>query len=1638
MKSFRNIIFFCTIFLMMSFLDNKPVYAVECPSGYTYNASANRCEAEPPCPGGWYDPAKDQCTATADFPCSSGEYTFNEDAFRCEANPLCPDGWYEDAYNSCVAEAVFTCNSSAFTFNYETYRCEAEPTCCSSASFVPAVPPSHAAYCDEGHHQPCSCAGYGGMDENGYGVCRGTVDCHGGIPVDLSMKCISTDLTITCPAGYYYWSYYRICNKAAGCPDGGSFQASIDLCTIPVTKTCPSGYTYNSTLKNCYKSPPQCPNGGHFSGGTIDKCIATPYPEPNDDDCDKGNQKEGQCCIGRIGQPISVGNGKVVAAETDFTISGIIPLSFKRYYSSTETLVKSLGWKWGQSFDTKVTSLSYNLYKVTNANGAIVYYNDTDHDNVYEADIPKGERSSLIKNAGNTFTRVFQDGTSEEFNTAGYLTSVVDRNGNRMILTRDTGNKLTKITDPSNREINITYNASNLISQIALPDGKTIGYTYIRGMPQKVTYPDGTYRTYEYSGYNLTGVKDENGNYIEKHTYDAQGRGTTSSADGTNEKLTISYLSDSQSTVTNSLGRVTTYTIDKTGGKSHVTSIAGPGCKSCGNGDTSYTYDEDLNVTSRTDANGNVTMMTYDTDGNMVTKTEAYGTSQERTTTYTYNEYGEVLTETDNDGIITTYTYDTAGNILEKTEAYGTADERTTTYTYNAYGQLLTVTDLNGNTTTNTYDQYGNLASVTNELNQTITYTYDLMGKLLSMTDANGKITTYEYDLRYRLIRETRPDTGVINYEYDDAGNKTAVVDANGNRTTLTYDAVNRLIKTADAEGSSVNQTYSTENNVTSMNIKDSAQNIKTSETYTYDDHNRLTRTTHADSTYTEQIYDDLGNVLTKRDEKGNVTTYAYDALNRLQSVKDPMAGTTSYTYDSRNNLTSITDANGRVTTYTYDSVNRLISTASPDTGTTTYTYDDNGNMLTKTDANGITSTFTYDALNRQTEIQFPDLTQNINYYYDDPPSENGKGRLTAMSDPSGTTWYDYDTMGRIITETHQVDGINYQTGYTYDLNGNTISIIYPSGRKITYAYNQLNKITSITDTYLGVTRTLAENIIYAPFGDILSMVTGNRISTAKTYDNRSRLNGLNIDSFKQLTYIRDNMGNITAITDAINPSSNKSYTYDNLYFLTVAVGQWGSLNYTYDRVGNRQTETTGTGATSYSYTANKLTSVSGEKVFSFGYDNNGNATTDNSKRYIYNQNQRLTQVTDTGNVLVEYVYNAKGQRVKKTPSGQTTIFHYDQQGLLIAESESSGTITTEYVYLNGQPLAKINSIFWGVGYNSPEASYPLFKASSSVKIDLSSPGAGWLRYYYTRRRLNFASTLITGFSMTENTITVGGTGKVNGVPDFTFTATIIEGSPDAMGIEIYNPNGTLYYSASPQPLGGGNYNTGSSVFFYHNDHLGTPMMMTDSAGTVVWQGEYLPFGEPYSVTGLITNNLRFPGQYYDTETGLNYNWHRDYEPRLGRYIEADPILKPMIIKTMKSSCDKSTLTWRVPILISKPQDLYPYVYTKANPINLLDPTGLVCGSGWTDDIVPDSYGNFDFTMPCKNHDTCFETCGKSQLGCAATFYSDMMRECSKLTWNPISQLSCVETAILYATVVASPVGYPAYYKAQRKACCKN
>jgi RHS repeat-associated protein len=547
---------------------------------------------------------------------------------------------------------------------------------------------------------------------------------------------------------------------------------------------------------------------------------------------------------------------------------------------------------------------------------------------------------------------------------------------------------------------------------------------------------------------------------------------------------------------------------------------------------------------------------------------------------------------------------------------------------------------------------------------------------------------------------------------------------------------------------------------------------------------------------------------------------------------------------DTNNNLTSVKDANNNTTSYKYDDKGRVYQVISPDTGKTTYGYDPAGNMISKTDAKVMTISYVYDAANRLTNINFPSDT-GIIYVYDN--CVNGKDRLCSMTDASGTTTYAFTPKGQVAKETKTIDSIQYVTQYAYDQNDNVKTMTYPSGRVITYNYSN-NAVISV----LNNAANLATNIQYKPFGGISSLTYGNGLAGSISYDNQYRVTGITAGSVMNLNYpTYDANGNIMAINNALDPTKNKSFTYDAVDQLSTAAasGIWGSLSWTYDGVGNRMTE----GSTSYTYlpNTNKLNTVGG---VSYGFDSNGNTTAEGARQFVYNQNQRLIRVVDSSVTKGEYTYNGDGQRVKKVVNSLTTIFHYNRDGLLIAESDGSGATTAEYVYLNNIPLAKIE---------------------------------------------------------------------------------------------------------------------GGNAYFYHTDSLGTPQKMTDGSGRVVWAADYKPFGEVAITVSTITNNLRFPGQYGDAETGMYYNYYRTFNPPRGGYIEADPIG------------------------IEAGQN-HLYIYVGGNPIKLKDskglwtypgtPSGNWCGPNWTggkkEQFDKDHYDQYKpptsgLDSACQNHDMCYARCRK-------------------------------------------------------------
>ncbi|MBX3688241.1 RHS repeat-associated core domain-containing protein [Dokdonella sp.] len=797
--------------------------------------------------------------------------------------------------------------------------------------------------------------------------------------------------------------------------------------------------------------------------------------------------------------------------------------------------------------------------------------------------------------------------------------------------------------------------------------------------------------------------------------------------------------------------------------------------------------------------------------------------------------------------------------------------------------------------------RHGDLWKVTNALGQvTETVSYDKNGRVTRSKDANGTLTDFAYHprgwLTDRIVRANANGTrsandATLHIDYDPVGNVVKVTQPDGDYLAYTYDNAHRLIKIADNLANTIDYCPGGVGSVECLDaagnrrveqVKDASGAIKRQLHRVYNQLGQLTQQLNAANAPVESSmglsenfagqpavadgYDGNGNRVLSDDGLGTRTKQQYDGLNRLVATIQNYNGldtatantTTHYAYDTRDNLRQVTDPDGLNTVYDYDGLNNLTGLHSPDTGNASYTYDKAGNRITQTDARNVTSTYTYDALNRLTAIAYPDSSLNVGYAYDQPDATTGcsgsypRGRLTRMTDPTGSTTYCYDRHGNVTKKTQfgtrivsclngtsgcggdassfaaglgvEVGGIANPTKSTtitlvtamaYTKGDRIQSITYPSGAIISYGRDPLGRITSVQ--YKANANATAVKLIgsatYYPFGPLHTLTWGNGRTLTKTYDADYAIDsvqatptGLTLDA------ITDVMGNVTALSQTLSPAApDRSYQYDPLYRLSKAnAGATTRESYTYSPTGDRTSATVNGATQAYTYTAgtHHLASVG---ATARSYDANGNTTSNN---LAYDQRNRLAGWKLQGGQIglggdsARYGYNGKGER------------------------------TVKQVTYNDHCLAP--------------ACYP-------------GPGAptGWL-------------TGTAAFAYDE-------------------AGHLIGEYPS-----LYGPGrNTEYIYLDSTPIAA---IRSGQLHEIETDHLGTPRAVvrpgtTPSADVTVWRWDLLgnTFGadapnEDADGDGTaFAFSLRYPGQYQDAETGLNYNYFRDYEPGTGRYAESDP-----------------------------------------------------------------------------------------------------------------------------------------------------
>ena len=981
-------------------------------------------------------------------------------------------------------------------------------------------------------------------------------------------------------------------------------------------------------------------------------------------DVEGDDTDDGACsCTECVGKPVRVTNGDVYLQQTDYQLPGIGPsLNVARSYNSRSQQVGLFGRGWSSNYDQSIQTYSSTFAGLKAADGRVTYFS---RGNSPAGLLPlEGDFHGQIGGSAN-LTLTMNDGSVEQFNSAGKLLSSMDRNGNATSLTYDTNGILLSVTDPFGRVLSVTTNANGRVTSLSDSLGTVATYAYgASNELLSVTYADNSAFNFAYDGnLRLTTVTDALGNIVESHTYDGQGRGITSEKQGGVEHYSLSYVSANETDVTDALGRVTKYTFDASKGRTLVTRIEG--LCSCGGGNNSqvqtFTYDNQLNVTSNTDALNHVTSYTYDADGNRLTQTDPTGTI-----TYTYNGFAEVLTRKDQMDGTTTNIYDGVGNLLTTEDAL----HNTTTFTYNARGQMLTATDARGKVTNFTYDASGNLTQRRDANSITTFFFYDARSRMTKVRDGLSRSTLLAYDAFGRINKVTHPDNSFMTFTYDLAGRRTVVTDERSNPTTYAYDGAYRLTSVTDAANHVTTYGYDSMSNRTSV-----TNALSHTTNYDYDAFNRLVKITYPPATtgatrlFETLGYDGDGNVTSRTDTANRTTSYAYDNVNRVTSTTDADNKPTSFAYDPLSRVTSLTDAINQQYQFTYDPLGRQTQMTRGGVSMS-YVYDEVGNRTQRTDYNGVVTNYSYDNLNRLTTITYP--TRTVTYAYD--PLNN----LTGATNENGSVYIAYDNRYRVASFT---DPFYYGISYNYDTVGNRTKLKVNGATHATYTYDAANRLTNIADsTNLNFVHT------YDAGNRLTSRSAPNGVTSSYSYDDLNRLTSL-MHTAGATTL----SGNLYTYNDASNISSwttqtaQRAYTYDAVDRLTgVSNFELPTENYTYDAVGNR---TASHLSATYGYQAfNKLTSTASA---TYNYDNNGNliSKTDNRGNWAfgYDEENRLTQVVVPNGPTVNCKYDGLGRRIQRTTStGTNQRYVYDGSDVLIDLNADWSVATT---YFNGRGI---------------------------------------------------------------------------------------------------------------------------------------------------------------------------------------------------------------------------------------------------------------------------------------------------------------------------------------------------------------
>ena len=834
-----------------------------------------------------------------------------------------------------------------------------------------------------------------------------------------------------------------------------------------------------------------------------------------------------------------------------------------------------------------------------------------------------------------------------------------------------------------------------------------------------------------------------------------------------------------------------------------------------------------LSLTGAGEDGADLSLMSYGyEDGDLTTVTKPSGA----TTTFVYDDRRRVIAWIDSNDSRYDYVYDDQDRVVAEGGEAGHV-QITLAYTDpdpETGHRTTTLTTADGHSTRHLFGPGCRRLAVTDPLGHTTRFTHDPHGNLHSRTDPLGLRTAFSYDEDDRLVATTAPDGGELRTVRDPSGLPVEIIGPDGNRVLQEFDERGNRTAVTDPAGATTR--------------------------YTYDTAGRLTSVTDALGATTRVECDAAGLTVRVTDPGGAVTRTERDALGRPVRITDPTGG---------------------ITRLEWHPDGKLARRTAPDGATESWTYDGEGNALTHTDASGGVSRFEYTHFDLLAARTGPDGAR-YEFEYDRAL------RLTRVTNPQGLSWsYAYDAAGTITSETD------------FD------------GRTLTYETDAAGRLTARTDV-LGGTITFERD----PLDQVVRKDVDGRVTTY-AYDRAGRL------------------------LEAVDPESELRYQYDRLGRTKTELVDGRPMTYSYDTLGRRTKRVTPTGhVTSYAYGPDgrpqRLTS--GGHRIDFTHDDAGRELTrayDDALTMTsaWDEAGRLTaQHIDAGTRAVDsraYTYRADGHliSVADRKSG-TRTFDLDPAGRVTAVHAQGWTERYAYDDAGNQTSATWPSAHPGTEATGSRAyTGTTLTRAGDVRFEYDALGRVTLRrrtrvsrkpdtWHYTWDTENRLTSVTTpdgtrwryrydplGRRTAKQRLTADG--NVAEETRFTWDGlTLCEQTthqpddPNTVALS-WDHRGLTPLSQTERLLTADDRRTEIDRRFFAiaTDLVGTPTELIDETGRTAWRARATLWGTTaWARTSTTYTPLRFPGQYYDPESGLHYNVFRHYDPATGRYASPDPL----------------------------------------------------------------------------------------------------------------------------------------------------